>query len=314
MSSTRAFRAVSRLATITAALMFALIVVGSIVRTTGSGLSCPDWPLCHGKLIPPFDFNIWMEWFHRLLALLVGLLLLTTTVVTLARRETRAKLGGFAALSVALYFSQALLGALTVWKLLDPSVVSGHLAVGLLLFATFVTIAVMAGIEADPAALAAAGPRAADHLPLFSATTAFVWLQAVLGGMVSTHHASLVCPDWPTCHGEWFPPLEGLVGLQMAHRWAGYALAVLVVIVSVRAGRAGDRVVRYAGHLLPRLVILQIAIGVANVLMGIPVWVSAIHLGNATLILAIALVATLRLAAQPAARADAPAPLAEAAR
>lgn len=299
MPSSGAFRTVYRLALATSVLMFALIVVGSIVRTTGSGLACPDWPLCHGKLIPPFDFNIWMEWFHRLLALLVGLLLLATTVVTLARRETRAKLGGLAALSVALYFSQALLGALTVWKLLDPSVVSGHLAVGLLLFCTFVTIAVTAHLEASPGALAGAGPRPGDLLPLFAATTVFTWFQAVLGGMVSTNHASLACPDWPTCFGEWFPPLEGLVGLQMGHRWAGYALAVLVVVVGLRAGRSGDRVVRYAGHLLPRLVLLQVAIGVANVLMGIPVWVSALHLGNATLILALGLVATLRLAAQP---------------
>lgn len=301
MPSPGAFRSVSRLATATSVLMFALIVVGSIVRTTGSGLACPDWPLCHGKLIPPFDFNIWMEWFHRLLALLVGVLLFSTAVVVLAGRGTRGRLGGLAALSVALYFSQALLGALTVWKLLDPSVVSGHLAVGLLLFATLVTIAVTAGIEAAPEALAAAGARAPDHLPWFAATAVLTWCQAVLGGMVSTNHASLACPDWPTCNGEWFPPLTGLVGLQMAHRWAGYALAALVVVVSLRAGRAGDRIVRYAGHLLPRLVLLQVAIGVANVLMGIPVWVSAIHLGNAALILALALVATLRLAAQPVA-------------
>lgn len=307
MPSTGAFRTVSRLAIATAVLMFALIVVGSIVRTTGSGLACPDWPLCHGKLIPPFDFNIWMEWFHRLLALLVGVLLLATTVVVLARRETRGKLGGLAALSVALYFSQALLGALTVWKLLDPSVVSGHLAVGLLLFATFVTIAVTAGIEAAPDALAAAGPRVPDHLPLFAVTAVFTWFQAVLGGMVSTHHASLACPDWPTCNGEWFPALTGLVGLQMGHRWAGYALALLVIVVGLRAGRASDGVVRYAAHLLPRLVLLQVAIGIVNVLMGIPVWVSALHLGNAALIMAVALVATLRLAAQPVAAASEPA-------
>lgn len=310
MPSTGAFRAVSRLAIATTVLMFALIVVGSIVRTTGSGLACPDWPLCHGKLIPPFDFNVWMEWFHRLLALIVGLLLLATTVVTLARRETRAKLGGLAALSVALYFSQALLGALTVWKLLDPSVVSGHLAVGLLLFCTFVTIAVTAHLEADPDALAGAGARPPELLPLFAATAVFTWFQSVLGGMVSTHHASLACPDWPTCFGEWFPPFEGLVGLQMGHRWAGYALALLVIVAGLRAGRAGDRVVRYVGHLMPRLVLLQVAIGVANVLMGIPVWISALHLGNATLILALALVGTLRLAAQPLAApvpAEAPA-------
>jgi heme A synthase len=87
----------------------------------------------------------------------------------------------------------------------------------------------------------------------------------------------------------------------MTHRWAGYLLTLVMIVVSLRAGRAGDGVVRYIGHLLPRLVLLQVAVGVANVLMGIPVWVSAIHLGNAAAILGLALVATLRLAAQPAA-------------
>ncbi len=301
MPSTGAFRSVSRLAVATSSLMFALIVVGSIVRTTGSGLSCPDWPLCHGRLIPEFDFNIWMEWFHRLLALLVGLLLFATAGTALARRETRGRLGGLAALSVALYFSQALLGALTVWKLLDPSIVSGHLAVGLLLFSTLVTIAVVARHEADPRAIEASGPRAPDHLPLFAAATVLTWCQAVLGGMVSTNHASLACPDWPTCNGEWFPAMTGLVGLQMAHRFAAYLLLAVILFLGWRARHASDGFVRYAAHLLPRLVLLQVAIGVVNVLLGIPVWVSALHLGNAAAILAVSLVATLRLAAQPAA-------------
>ena len=60
-------------------MMFGLIVLGSIVRTTGSGLACPDWPLCHGHLLPPMEFNAIVEWLHRFVALLVSLLLLTTT-------------------------------------------------------------------------------------------------------------------------------------------------------------------------------------------------------------------------------------------
>src|SRR5439155_9038716 len=75
MSSARAFARTSRLALVTATLMFGLIVIGSIVRTTGSGLACPDWPLCQGQIVPPFQFNVLIEWFHRLVALLVSLLL-----------------------------------------------------------------------------------------------------------------------------------------------------------------------------------------------------------------------------------------------
>ncbi|MFN8589721.1 MAG: COX15/CtaA family protein [Candidatus Eisenbacteria bacterium] len=301
MPSPRAHRMVARTATLTASLMFLLIVVGSIVRTTGSGLSCPDWPLCHGQLIPPMQFNILMEWGHRLLALLVGLLLLGTVGAIAFRAETRARYGGLAALAVALYFSQALLGALTVWKLLDPSVVSGHLAVGLLLFATLVTTATLAHAEAGDAASEAVRP--AGLLPLFALATVLVWFQAVLGGMVSTNHASLACPDWPTCNGEWFPRLTGLVGLQVAHRYGAYLLTLVLLTVAVSAERTGDTAIRWLGRLAGRLVLLQVAIGVGNVLLGVPVWVSALHLGNAAAILAVMLVATLRLAALPVAEA-----------
>lgn len=297
MPSPRAHLLVARVATVTAGLMFVLIVVGSIVRTTGSGLSCPDWPLCHGQLIPPMQFNIFMEWFHRLIALFVGILLAATVVVVVRHRETRARYGGLTALGVALYFSQALLGALTVWKLLDPSVVSGHLAVGLLLFGTFVTLAALAHGEGRPAA---AESRPAGVLQLFALATVLVWFQSVLGGMVSTNHASLACPDWPTCNGQWFPRLEGLVGLQVLHRYGAYILTLVLMTAAVAAERVSDPAVRYMGRLAGRLVLLQLAIGVGNVLLGVPVWVSALHLGNATAIMAVMLVASLRLAAIPA--------------
>jgi len=298
MTVARDFGVTARLATPTAVLMFALIVVGSIVRTTGSGLACPDWPLCHGRLIPPFQFNILMEWFHRLLALVVGLGLFATCAWTFARRGVRSRLGGLAALSVALYLSQALLGALTVWRLLDPSVVSGHLAVGLLLFATLLTLGLVARRESRPEETSA--PRPGGLRGLFALATVAIWAQAVLGGMVSTNHASLACPDWPTCNGAWFPPLTGLVGLQMAHRWGAYLLTLLLVTVAFRSRRSQDPVVRGIGVALVVLVLLQAGVGVLNIRLGIPVWVSAVHLGAAVKLLALSLGATFRLTASPA--------------
>jgi cytochrome c oxidase assembly protein subunit 15 len=297
-SDVRDFAVVARIASATATLMFFLIVVGSVVRTTGSGLACPDWPLCHGRLIPPLQFNILVEWFHRLIALVVGLGLLATAVWVATHRATRARLGGLAALSVALYLSQALLGALTVWKLLDPNVVSGHLAVALLLFATLLTLGLIARQESLPASAPPARPT--GLLPLFGLAVAAIWAQAVLGGMVSTNHASLVCHDWPTCNGDWFPPMTGLVGLQMSHRFGAYALVVLLGVLAWRSRRANDALVQRTGGLLFGLVLLQAAIGVLNIYLGIPVWVSAMHLANAAFMLALALIATFRLSTQTA--------------
>ena len=299
MPVARDFQVTARLAFTTATVMFALIVVGSIVRTTGSGLACPDWPLCHGRLIPPLQFNILIEWFHRLLALVVGIGLLSTAAWTFARGETRARLGGLAATSIALYLAQALLGALTVWKLLDPNVVSGHLAVGLLLFATLLALGLSARKHAGTRAPAAERP--AGLLPLFGTATAAIWLQAVLGGMVSTNHASLACPDWPTCNGEWLPAMTGLVGLQMAHRYGAYLLVAILGAVALRSSAAPDMTTRNLGRSMFLLVLAQAVLGVANVFLGIPVWVSALHLGNAALLLALSLTGTFRLATSPAA-------------
>ena len=298
MSAARDFAVTARIATTTAVLMFGLIVVGSIVRTTGSGLACPDWPLCHGRLIPPLQFNILVEWFHRLLALVVGVGLLATAAWIVTRRETRARLGGLAALCIALYLSQAFLGALTVWKLLDPNVVSGHLAMALLLFAALLTLGLVARHESREAP--ATGSRSAGLLAGFFIATAAIWTQAVLGGMVSTNHASLVCPDWPTCNGEWFPPFTGLVGLQMAHRYGAYLLAAYLGALALLARRAPEASVRRVGVTLFVLVLVQGAIGVVNLLLGIPVWASALHLANAAFMLALALVATFRLSVLPA--------------
>ena len=300
MSPPRAFAIAFRLASLTAAIMFGLIVVGSVVRTTGSGLACPDWPLCHGKLIPPMQFNVLIEWFHRLLALCVGLLLLATAGWIARGRETRARLGGLAALSVALFFMQALLGALTVWKLLDPSIVSGHLAVALLLFAVLLTIALVARHESLLAAAAEVSSRPPGLLALFSGAAVFVWVQSVLGGMVSTNHASLACPDWPACNGQWFPPLAGLVGLHVAHRYGAYALTLFMIVVAVRAQGVADAAVRRISALLLAFTIGQVVLGVCNVLLGVPVWLSAMHLANAATLLALALAVTFRLAVMPA--------------
>ncbi len=298
MSSSRAFRLAARLATITAALMYGLIVVGAVVRTTGSGLSCPDWPLCNGRLIPPFQINVFLEWFHRLLALAVGLLLFSTAAVILTRREARERLGGLTALAVALYFTQALLGALTVWRLLDPAVVSGHLAVGLLLFSTLLLVALVAGHEARAGGVARS-PTPRGLLPLCGAVTLLAYAQSVLGGMVSTNHAGLACPDWPTCNGAWLPAITGLVGLQVVHRWGAYALTGALVAAVGLSKRVSDPLARLLVRLAGALVLVQVALGVANVFLGLPVMISAAHLANATLILGCMLIATFRLAAHP---------------
>jgi cytochrome c oxidase assembly protein subunit 15 len=297
MPSPRAFAVTSRLALTTTALMFALIIIGSVVRTTGSGLACPDWPLCNGQLIPPMQFNVMIEWLHRLVALLVSVLLMATVAWVFIHREVRARLGALAGLSVLLLFTQVLLGALTVWKLLDPGIVGAHLGVALMLFASLLTIALSARARAEESP----APPAADRglAGLFGLATFLTFAQAMLGGAVSTTGAGAVCPDWPTCNGVWFPPLEGAVGLQMIHRWGAYALLAVMLLVLVRSRGSADPVLRAGGAMLFALTMTQAMFGILNVLMGVPVWMSAVHLGTATAMLAMGVALTF-LAATPA--------------
>jgi cytochrome c oxidase assembly protein subunit 15 len=297
----------------TCGLMLALIVIGSIVRTTGSGLACPDWPLCHGRLIPPFQFNIMVEWGHRMVAAVVSLLLAATVGWTLAHRATRARLGLLAGLLLVLLAAQVLLGALTVWKLLDPGVVGGHLAVALLLFASLLTFSLVAEREAEP--IHGAAPRPAGLLPLLGFATVATYVQCVLGGIVSTHHAGVACPDWPTCLGEWFPRMDGLVGLHMTHRFGAYALTLVMLVVAARVRAAADEAVRMSGPMLLTLTLAQVVLGVSNVFLGTPWWLSAAHLGVASAILALVLTVTFRVASLPApARVERPAGLVGSAR
>jgi cytochrome c oxidase assembly protein subunit 15 len=212
------------------------------------------------------------------------------------------------ALVGGLLVAQILLGALTVWKLLDPTVVGGHLAVALLLFCSILTVTLVAEREAqvlesgdgpDSAAIGERLERPGGLLALLAGATMATYAQAVLGGIVSSHGAGLACPDWPTCNGAWFPPLEGLVGLQMIHRYGAYALVGLIGITAWRAGLVGDPALKAGGRMALVLTGAQVTLGICNVLLRTPVWLSAAHLATAAAMLGLLVTLTLRAAAMP---------------
>jgi len=301
LSSNRAHAIAARLGLLTSLSIFGLIVLGSIVRTTGSGLACPDWPLCQGRLIPPLQFNVMIEWAHRAVALAVSLLVFATAIWVMAHRDLRARLGALVGLMLGLLAAQVLLGALTVWKLLHPSVVSSHLAVALLLFSTLLALTLVAEShsESAPAGSGEVPARPAFLLPVFLLATTLTYAQAVLGGVVSSSHAALACPDWPTCNGEWFPSLQGLAGVHMLHRYGAYLVTAVVAFAAFQARLAQDPGVRAGAWLALGLNLLQLVLGVSNVFLGAPTWLSAIHLATATAMLAMLVTVTYRVAALP---------------
>jgi cytochrome c oxidase assembly protein subunit 15 len=290
------FAGVARLARVTVVFTFGLIVLGAIVRSTGSGLACPDWPLCLGRLLPPLQPQVLLEWGHRAVALGVSVLTATLAVWILGLAPLRRALGGWIALALGLLAVQIVLGALTVWRLLHFSVVTLHLGNALLFLFALIGLAERAGREA------ATGPPVEAHASGTSGTRG-TWIvvavatlaQILLGGLVSTNHAGLACPDCPLCRGALGPADGGpLVHLQVVHRFGAYALAVLVGLAFLRSRRAADRRVRAGGELALMLVAVQVVLGGFNVLLAVPVWLTAAHLATATLLWALVVLTALR--------------------
>ena len=253
-------------------LCLGLIVLGALVRVHGAGLACPDWPLCFGRVLPEMNLEVAFEWTHRLVAGSVGVCFVALSALALRRPATR-RASPLLAVAALLLAIQILLGALTVWKLLAPWTVTAHLLIGNSFAATLLLAALTLGDAGAPARRPALTPWA-RRVTLLAAL--LLVLQITLGGLVASRYAGLACPEWPTCRdGVWFPTWEGPVGLQLLHRANGYALVASLAAAAVAARRAPA--LRRATRLALLLGLAQVGVGVANVLLALPVEVTGLH-------------------------------------
>jgi cytochrome c oxidase assembly protein subunit 15 len=265
-----------RYATAFAALVGAtqlLIVLGALVRAHEAGLACPDWPLCFGDLVPAMNLEVAFEWSHRVLAGSVSLAFAALALLLLrsgaAPRSTRRWL----AIAAVLLAVQIVLGALTVWHLLAAWTVTSHLVTGnaFALALLFATLSLREGLHERAAA--PAGPRVRF---LAAAVALLLALQVVLGGLVSSRFAGMVCPEWPACNGgAWFPTWRGNVGLHLLHRWNGTLLAAALLALAWIARR--EPPVRRLAIAAAALGCAQVGVGIANVVLAIPVEVTGAH-------------------------------------
>lgn len=209
-------------------MLFGLIVLGAGVRLGNAGLACPDWPRCYGQWIPPFNFQIFLEWFHRLIAMMVGLLALVIAIAVLLKKSLRKKIGGWLLCSLGLFAFQAFLGRQTVISLLGPDTVMMHLMGGYILFA--LNLYIFHRLKNFYLPPAPSLQRRGLYLRwLFPLLALLVFLQATLGASVSSHYAGLACPDFPTCLGQWWPPLIGVVGIHFVHRLGAFVLLFCIL-------------------------------------------------------------------------------------
>lgn len=282
-----------------AGVTYILIVFGALVRANGAGLACPDWPLCFGEVIPQFDIKVAFEWGHRALAGSVGIIFAGLAAMTLRQRTLRAEMWIGVLIAAMLLAAQIVLGGLTVLQLLASWTVTSHLITG----NAFALALVLLGRR-----LATLGEGSRDHTKPASAfhrrattlAALLLGIQITLGGLVSSNYAGLVCPDWPTCmNGEFFPTWSGIQGLHLLHRSVGYACFLAIVAAAwLGRGHSGSR--SWLGT-AAILALLQVGVGVANVLLRLPVEVTGLHSA-----LAAGLVCTLGVSVHEAWRGAAP--------
>ncbi len=261
-----------------------LIIVGSIVRVTGNGLGCPDWPLCYGRAVPPFLLSAWIEFFHRLFGGVV--VLQVAGLIILSWRWYRPDKWIFrTAIIVIIVLSiQVVLGGIHVIYELPRWTGWIHTGVAMLVAGTVaVWVAVTQKSTRD------LGTRTAERLrgtrlPLWtSIAAAATYILLLTGSLVTRTGASLVCPSFPACGLETVPDnLSTIVTIQLIHRLAAFtvAFAIALMLYFLLKESRYDKGLRRVTWLLLALLGLQFAFGISNVLLALPMWSRVLHLGT----------------------------------
>ncbi|MGE5386703.1 MAG: COX15/CtaA family protein [Betaproteobacteria bacterium] len=324
-------------------LAFAVVGLGAYVRLSDAGLGCPDWPGCYGHLVgvpdqaheqaaaaeafpgkPVEAHKAWKEMVHRYFAGTLGLFILAIAILGWRHRKALGQSPALATALLLLVAFQAALGMWTVTLLLKPVIVSAHLLGGMTTLALLLWLNLPRRIA--PSAVAGPGLRLWGMLAL-----AAVVVQIALGGWVSSNYAAVVCPDFPTCQGTWLPEMDFANAFHLRRELGQTAdgnllsLAALTAIhwthrlgalvVTAIAGGLGLFLARRPawkrwGLLLLVLLAVQISLGIANVVLALPLGVAVAHnLGAAALLTAlVALNSRLWRAAADTSHAPIPSP------
>lgn len=260
-----------------------LVLLGSTVCLTESGMGCSSWPLCNGALGPSDHFHALLEQSHRYLAALVTIGV--AALFVLSRRRRNAALRRWTTAGVGIVVVQVALGAITVLTHNAPATVAAHLVVGLLLLADTALVAAAAF------GLLASSPRPGA---LAMAAVLVTGLVLVSGSIVVDGGAARACPSWPWCGPRAGFPWR-IVDLQLVHR--GLAAAAVALVISVawqlRRSEPVASAKRHLAGLLLLLVLAQVAAGALDTLLRAPVALQDIHLGIAGAIWCLLVVAVL---------------------
>src|SRR5258706_5649099 len=239
-------RRFTRLAWTAATFTYLLIILGAIVRITGSGLGCGEhWPLCNGKLLPPLDLPTMIEYGHRLAAAVVsGLVTILAVYAWWLRRGAGSPKGvpggpgeqdspsTTAYVALGLLLVQVLLGAVTVKLSLPPWTVILHLGTAMLLLATLIVAA-----KLTPGASPGIPRTPPLRAGLYALALGFVTV--LFGALTANLGAASACLGFPLCNDQFIPAGSYLQHIHWTHRLFAYTLFAYVAWLAARSKLAG---------------------------------------------------------------------------
>jgi cytochrome c oxidase assembly protein subunit 15 len=305
-----------------AALTLVVISLGAWVRLTDAGLGCPDWPGCYGLLTTPDTVDelakakenypnasidvgkAWREMLHRYVAGILGLYVFFITYISIKYSKQNYILPVSISILIVI---QAIMGMLTVTMLVKPTVVTTHLFFGMLT----ATLLFINGLKYSGLNLLQ------DKLPVYAISAiVLTWvllvIQILLGGWTSTNYASLACTDFPKCLDQWYPKemvfdkafnifnlpdinYEGgflaygaKVAVHYIHRVTALVLSLsflltLVIIFKLKNHAFLKKIISFSLVFF----VLQIILGISNVIYSLPLNIAVWHTMNAAILLAL---------------------------
>ena len=243
------------------------------MRVTGSGLGCPDWPLCHGRPYPPADIHSIIEYAHRSVGTLTGLLLVGTVVVAwIVFRQQRPLVAWLATGSLVAIAAEGAVGAVVVANELAPWLVLIHLGLAMIILGFLLATAVMSLPESP-------GVPSLRRTTALAAGATYVLL--LTGSTVVASNADQSCHSWPLCGGGFAPDFGGANAFTMLHRGAVLLLGILIVYVAITALR--QRALHAAGLVTLVVFGLQVALGAGAALTD-TAFFNGMHVAVATLV------------------------------
>lgn len=324
--------------------VFVLVIIGGVVRLTGSGLSIPEWPIINGSLLPPMTDKGWeavyktyhsqiegvevdsvyhsaypgviplgkfkqmfaIEYFHRFMAALVGILFIVLLVKVMRRGEIRRRFGVRIWTAFLLLILQAVMGGIVVKYDLQAEFLAVHLGLAFAFFGILFWTAL--DLLSPPHKEKTYYNKFLSRIALSALTVVFI--QILSGAVVAGTKAGFSWNTWPKIGDYLIPPASVLwrsylgmlnfvhntVLVQFIHRWWAFAALIIILFLVFYSMKFRiSRGARYAFRIVTSIVALQVFLGIITLISKVPPALGVIHLSVGLILFANILYITYEL-------------------